>query len=143
MGSARPPAKNGADLWALLRFVAVGILNTGVDYGGFLLLTAVGLPALPAHALSYTAGLLNSFFWNKFWTFRAAGRFSLGEIIRFVIVNLAALALSGGIMELGIRVFLLPDFIAKAAALPFSFAVNFIGNRLWVFPKKSLCAEKH
>ncbi len=141
-----PPAKNHDNprparfpaflksLLTLLKFSFVGLLNTGIDYGLFLLLDFAGLPYLAAHVLSYTAGLVNSFLWNKFWTFRAARVFSFTETVRFVLVNLAALSVAGGILVLCVRVFALPDFAAKAIALPFSFAVNFLGNRFWVFP---------
>jgi putative flippase GtrA len=131
----RPPlAKKSASLITLLKFGLVGLLNTGIDYGLFLLLAAAGVPYLFAHVCSYTAGLLNSFIWNKFWTFRATRRFSFGEAVRFLLVNLAALAAAGGVLALGMEVFRFPEFVSKALALPFSLGINYLGNRLWVFP---------
>ncbi len=119
-----------------VKFALVGVMNTGIDYLVFLLLAAAGLPALPAHACSYTAGLINSFFWNKLWTFRAPRVWKPGEIVRFVLVNLTALAAAGGVLLAGRDVCGLPAALAKACALPVSLTINFLGNRLWVFPAR-------
>ena len=123
-------------LAAACRFGLVGLLNTGVDALVFFLLTEAGLSALPAHVCSYIAGLTNSFFWNKFWTFRRPGSFSVGETVRFIVVNLAALSAAGAVLLAGRDLLGWPPLLAKAAALPFSLIVNFLGNRLWVFPAR-------
>ena len=52
----------------------VGVLNTLVDFGAFNLLVFVfGMPVLVAYPFSVTAGIVNSFLWNKHWTFSAGG----------------------------------------------------------------------
>ncbi|MDI6710797.1 MAG: GtrA family protein [Bacillota bacterium] len=66
------------------RFCIVGVGNTAVDLASFLLLTLGGVPYLPAQALSYAAGMANSFFVNRRWTFRAAGQADASEDILFV-----------------------------------------------------------
>jgi putative flippase GtrA len=112
-------------------------MNTGIDFLFFLLLTAAGLPALLSHVCSYTTGLINSYCWNKWWTFRASRRRAPGEAARFLLVNLAALAAAGGVLLAGRDVCGLPEALAKACALPVSLTINFLGNRLWVFPARS------
>ena len=51
------------------RFALVGALGTGLDMGLLLLLTAAGLPTLPANVISYSAGIVNNYTWNRRWTF--------------------------------------------------------------------------
>jgi putative flippase GtrA len=130
--------KKETDFASFLKFSFVGALNTGIDYGLFVLLTTVcSVFYFPAHAISYSAGLVNSYFWNKFWTFRQTRRFSVREAALFVIVNLTAFALAGGILTLCVEVLFFPEALAKAIALPFSLSVNFFGNRHIVFPRKT------
>jgi putative flippase GtrA len=47
------------------KFGAVGLLNTALDLSLYLLLTRwIGLAAGFAKSISYSAGMLNSFYWN-------------------------------------------------------------------------------
>jgi putative flippase GtrA len=101
-----------------IKFLAVGVLNTLVDAGLYLALTRwLGLAALPtlAKGISYGAGVLNSFYWNRSWTFRSDAN-TIGALIAFVLANLAALALNAGIMHLGLNMLQLPESIAFVAA---------------------------
>lgn len=53
----------------LIRFCTVGVGNTLIDFCVFFLLTAVYVPYLIAQVCSYTAGIANSYIWNRIWTF--------------------------------------------------------------------------
>jgi putative flippase GtrA len=119
----------------LIRFAVVGVLNTGVDMAIFFLLTWFGISYVTAQVISYSCGTANSYLLNKFWTFRSSGR-SYSEIARFIIVNLASLGISLACLALlhdraGIGL-----VVAKVAATGAALAVNFIGNKLWVFKGK-------
>ncbi|HEQ72155.1 MAG TPA: GtrA family protein [Spirochaetia bacterium] len=116
-----------------IKFSLVGVLNTAIDFLLFTLLDYLGVFALIAHTCSYTAGLINSYFWNKFWTFRQPRRYSVEEAVRFILVNLVALGIAGGIILVCIQVFAFSDVIAKAISIPFSFAINFVGSKYLVF----------
>lgn len=70
-------------LVTLLRFGTVGVGNTLIDFGVFFLLTALNVPYLLAQVCSYTAGILNSYIWNRTWTFRVKEKVRGQEIIRF------------------------------------------------------------
>ena len=59
-----------------VRFLIVGLSNTAVDLIIFNLLRLIpGMPDVAAKAVSYFCGIVNSFFWNKYWTFNARGTF--------------------------------------------------------------------
>jgi len=116
-----------------LRFCTVGVGNTAVDFAAFFLLTLGGVPYLLAQALSYAAGVVNSFLLNRKWTFRVARKANVLEVARFIIVNgLSLLVLSG-------LLFILHDanhmalWISKLMATGAAIAVNYMGSRLWVF----------
>ncbi|HNB37390.1 MAG TPA: GtrA family protein, partial [Anaerolineales bacterium] len=51
------------------RFLTVGAMGTFLDFGLLTVLKLAGLPTLIANSISFTAGLLNNFTWNRLWTF--------------------------------------------------------------------------
>ncbi|MBU8787312.1 MULTISPECIES: GtrA family protein [Bacillus] len=124
-------------LVTLLRFGTVGIGNTLIDCGVFFLLTALNVPYLIAQVCSYTAGILNSYIWNRTWTFRVKEKVCGQEIIRFLIINLAA---SGIIFLLlyGLQKAGLSLVSSKVTATVGGMVINFIGNRLWVFQEPEI-----
>ncbi|MFC6653470.1 GtrA family protein [Paenibacillus rhizoplanae] len=54
-----------AGMIQFLKFNAVGLLNTFIDFAVFTLLHSLGMLNTPAQIISYSAGTANSFFWNK------------------------------------------------------------------------------
>ena len=135
-------------LGQFLKFALVGVLNTVVDFLVFQLLN------LTLGWIGYSAGVLNSYFWNSRWTFRKEHQRSAREAAAFVVVNLVSLGVSLGVLWLcrnpfGITDawvegwipawlggFVKGDTIAKLIATPCAILVNFIGNKLFVFRAK-------
>jgi putative flippase GtrA len=120
----------------LIKFGLVGFLNTAVDFGIFTLLTAAaGLGSTISHIISYTCGVLNSYFFNRTWTFKLKSKVHLMEFFMFLLVNLASLGLSTLVLnylETGANLSL---YLAKAGATICSMAINFVGSKLLVFKK--------
>lgn len=116
-----------------LRFCTVGLANTAVDFSAFFILNSWGVPYLIAQVAAYSAGVINSFFCNRKWTFGRTGRANGMEAIRFVVVNGFSLLVSSQLL------FLIYDlnhrelWLAKVGATAGGIAVNFMGSRLWVF----------
>ena len=78
-----------------VKFGAVGILNTAIDLGLYYALTRwLGLGGLPvvAKSLSYSAGILNSFLWNKFWTFQSRAG-TMKTLLPFILTALVGLGM--------------------------------------------------
>ena len=79
----------------LVKFGLVGLLNTAIDLGVFTLLTAaVRLDSVISHVISYSCGVINSYYWNRTWTFQKKGKFHPAEFLKFVLVNLVSLGAS-------------------------------------------------
>ncbi|MBY8914317.1 GtrA family protein [Bacillus sp. YC2] len=119
-------------MMTLFRFCTVGVGNTLIDFGVFFLLTAFHVPYLLAQVCSYTAGVANSYVWNRKWTFRAEHKADGKEIVRFLIINIAA----SGITFLLIYAFQKGGcslLVSKLTATAGGMVMNFIGNRIWVF----------
>lgn len=74
-----------AHLRQFARYCAVGVLNTAVTFAVIYLCSAVaGLNEYLSNILGYFAGLVNSFVFNKLWTFRSHGGYR-GEAVRFAV----------------------------------------------------------
>src|ERR1035437_4142761 len=61
-------------LFEFSKFAVVGVLNSGVDFGilnSLILITGVvsGAGFLAFKSVSVTLGVINSYLWNKYWTF--------------------------------------------------------------------------
>lgn len=73
------------------RFIAVGGINTVLDFGLLFILKSFGLPALTANICSTTAAFCFSFFANKKFTFKTNNANIKRELLLFVVVTLTGL----------------------------------------------------
>jgi putative flippase GtrA len=116
----------------LFSYAAVGVINTLVDYGIFVMLVyATGVPPTVANIISYSTGTAVSFTLNRIVTFRNIV-YSHGlrrQIWRFVLVNLTSLALSTLIVRtLSVQI---SPAAAKLASIPPILIWGFVcANRL-------------
>ncbi|MGB2787481.1 MAG: GtrA family protein [Candidatus Saccharimonadaceae bacterium] len=79
-----------------LRFVAVGGINTAIDFGFLFLLKMIGLPVIAANIGSTSLAFIFSFFANKKYTFKSRSKNVRRELILFVLVTLTGLWLIQG-----------------------------------------------
>jgi putative flippase GtrA len=134
----------------VVRFGMVGALNTGVDWGLFLVfnlvfnaLSATNLVEHPvlygtANTIAYSAGIINSFLWNKHWTFSAGGtnRWKR-EALLFLAVSVFSLAVNNGGLFLLRSVFsgtsLVHVGVHKLGTTIVTMTLNFFGYRFLAF----------
>lgn len=122
------------DAERLGKFTVVGVANTAIDFGVFMLLHGyLHLFYALAQVVSYACGMTNSYLLNKFWTFQSKKAIQLKEVVKFVVVNLVSLGVAL------LFLYLLRDAWewgiaeSKILATGGSLMVNFVGNRWWVF----------
>jgi putative flippase GtrA len=132
----------------IIRFGCVGCLNTMFDFGIFSLLNILfGFNYVISQIVSYSSGTLNSYLFNKFWTFNdtRTNKKTPMEIIQFIVVNSASL----GVSLIGLSILLkdksMNPFFAKIFSMVLAQVVNFLGYRFWVFGRieKSKRSNKH
>lgn len=116
-----------------LRFCVVGAINTGIDFTVFAILYAWGVPLFPAHTLSYSCGIINSFLLNRKWTFKEPEYQPIGQLIRFIALNLFTLSATYGLLVWFHHFWGWPTLVSRLLAMVVSLTINFIGSRLWVF----------
>ena len=88
---------NNKNFKHITKFSCVGGLNTTVDFILFCVLNSIfGVNYIISQIVSYSGGTLNSYILNKFWTFNdtKVKKKTLKEVIQFITVNLASLAIS-------------------------------------------------
>lgn len=126
--------KNKKNLAHFFKFQVVGVINFFVDYGILTLLNLVfGMSVEFANMISYSCGVINSFFLNRYWTFKIKRKFLSTHFIKFIFVNLISLGINTLAVYILADLYSLPIIGAKLIAAAFSFTVNFAGNKLLVF----------
>jgi len=131
------------------KFVTVGISNTLIDWGVLnlqILLTGItaGFFYPVFKGVSFLIAIINSFLWNKFWTFKKRETKKTGtEFLQFLIVSAIGLGINVGIASLivnliGPQAGISPKIWATVGALiatMFSMVWNFLGYKFIVFKK--------
>jgi len=117
-----------------IKFNVVGIMNTAVDFGVFMILNRyLGLIYAVSQVISYSCGMVNSYFLNKFWTFQKREGFTAIEVTKFILVNLCSLGVSLLVLYILQSKWSWEVLPSKVLATGFSVGVNFLGNKFWVF----------
>lgn len=125
----------------ILRFCTVGVGNTLIDFLVFFILTSLHVQYLLAQGISYLAGMINSYIWNRNWTFKAKEKANIQEMLRFLAINLAAYVATLLFLYVFQQKFAWPLAVSKIAATLGGMAITFMGSRLWVF-KSALSKER-
>ena len=144
-----PDASKFSWLKQLVQFGLVGGLNTVLDLlilNALLLFfpTTSTMTLLAYNAVAFSFGAVNSFFLNKYWTFRHKKNTTLREVSRFSLTTLCGMAWSTFVLWIASTV-LHPHVInstlwansAKIVSVASSALLSYAGMRLWVFIRPS------
>ncbi len=135
-----------------MRFLVVGAIGAVVDFGTFNLLAGVvGINAILASVLSFTAAVTSNFTLNRFWTYPDSRSKPMArQWVQFALVNLVGLFVRTPLFA-GLRapwtrlaerlpVAWLPmsppalgNNLALACAVGVVLIWNFVANRLWTY----------
>lgn len=131
------------------KFAAVGLSSTAIDFGILNILSmttgvTAGLILGWVNMPGFSVAVISSYFWNKFWTFRAGGSGgALHDFPKFLAVATIGLILNSGFIIL-ITTFVPLLFkvspstylnLAKIIATILVFSWNFLGMKFLVFKK--------
>lgn len=134
--------------WQLGKFIVTGGLNTFLDFAVLnilMTLTAIvsGWWFSLFKAISFSVAVINSYFWNKHWTFETEKRKG-AEFVEFLTVSLIGLGINVGTATFVVRYVAplggLPAVtwanVGAFAAIILALAWNFLGYKLLVFRKR-------
>lgn len=141
-------------IYQATKFVLVGTLNTFMDWGVLnLLLMVLSVTHGPLYPIckgsSFVVALTNSYFWNKFWTFknnrREEKKRNRTELLQFFLVSVIGFTLNVTVANIIVNSWG-PQFqmsaplwatVGASGGSLIGITWNFIGYRLIVFnPKK-------
>ncbi len=121
----------------VVKFGLVGVLNTAVDLGLYYVLTRwLGFGSLPvvAKMISYGTGVVNSYCWNRVWTFHSHDT-KARTFLLFALVSAVGLAINAATLQLMSAIPGVPEGIALMTATLLSLAWNFAIIKIRVFRK--------
>lgn len=138
-------------IWQFAKFGLIGVLNTLLDFGvlnflSYLTKVYSGSTLILLNVFAFLAANINSYFWNKSWTFSSRSRNVAAEFGRFLIVSIIGFGINSLILWLltslmhplaGISPQLWEN-IAKLAATVVYTIWNFIGYKLIVFKEATI-----
>ena len=118
----------------LIKFCAVGASGYVVNLCVF----AAFVELLDAHHLvaatgAFAVAVLNNFWWNRHWTFRARGGRAGFQAARFFAVSAVAFVVAATVLELLVSIVGVAELPAQAISIIVATPLNFIGNKMWSF----------
>ncbi len=121
-----------------IRFITVGVMNTLVDFLLFFICyQAIGIYYTISQVIGYSGGVINSFIWNKLWTFESKnnkGQTAL-EFLRFMVINGISLSVSVIGIKWLVETASWNVLLAKVLVTLIAQLINYTGYKLWVFKK--------
>ncbi|WP_050182362.1 GtrA family protein [Domibacillus robiginosus] len=108
-----------------LKFIIVGVINTGHYYAVYILMLHVwGLNFFAAHMIGFTSSLIGSFFLNTLYTYKVKPTWS--AFVRFPLTQLFNTGMTAVLLYLFVEQFHMNSSIAPLAAVFFTLPVTFI-----------------
>lgn len=131
------------------RFAIVGTFGAIVDFGTFnLLMGLIGIAAVWASVLSFSAAIVNNFLWNRYWTYPdSRSKTPRRQLVQFIIISIIGLAIRTplfaflgnrlstliGLTQLPVDVEFIGHNLALAIAVVVVMFWNFFANRYWTY----------
>lgn len=117
-----------------IKYGIVGVGNTVITAVViWVMMKWLGCSDVVSNIVGYAAGVLNSFIWNKQWTFRAASAGWVGSAVRFAVVfgicyllQLALLLYLNGHLDID-------PYYNQLIAMAFYTVINFVMNKFYTF----------
>jgi len=153
----------------LVKFAAVGILNSVISEGTYMGLMYIGVHYIPAYFIGFSLSVLNAYYWNNKYVFKASD--NCEKRVWWKVLGKTYLAYSTGLtinllmlfmwMDIivisryfnGLSVILIengftratPRFLAGVFAslidMMLTVPLNFAINKLWAFRQKEITTE--
>lgn len=130
------------ELGKLVRFAAVGVLNTAIGLG-IIYLLQIGLKQdyRFANAVGYTLGIINSFVLNRIWTFRNRDNRIARQGVRFLLSAGICWLIQLGFLTFMVEVVRLHENLAQPAGMVVYTGLNYLANRFFVFKSAGRASE--
>ena len=116
-----------------LKYALVGLVSNGVSYLLYLLATELGVGPKLAMTVLYLLGLVQTFVFNKSWSFRFAGA-ATSALVRYVTAYAIGYAINFIALMLLVDQAGLPHQLVQGMMIMVVAVMLFVAQRYWVFP---------
>lgn len=122
----------GPNIRQFIKYVIVGFLNTGVFYGIYYIMLQLGFFYAISATVGTIAGIINSYFWNKYFTFKSKKK-SIRETLKFLIVYFVQYLSNLLIIHLCINYLGISAELAGIVAIGIGLFISYFGHKFWSF----------
>lgn len=117
-----------------LRFLVVGVLNTGIDFGIYLVLTRIfNVSYVIATMIAVAIATIFAYLAHKKVSFRNTDPHSTAKIMKFFAVSLGGLIMNALIVYLGTHTLGIYDIYVKIVATGTVMFWSFFMHKYWTF----------
>jgi putative flippase GtrA len=121
-----------------IKYGLVGVGNTLLSLAViWVMMKPLGYGAVSSNITGYAVGVLNSFVWNKRWTFRSQATW-LGSALRFGLVFGVCYALQLGLLLYLDKRLAIDKYYNQIIAMAFYTVINFLLNKYFTFREQKL-----
>lgn len=115
------------------KFIIIGISNTIISYVTFVIMFdfVTTHSAFLSQCISYSAGIVWSFIWNKNWTFE--NKQQSNSFFKFIITQVSLLLLSALSLNYCVNIFTIDAKIIWVFVMAIITVINFLLSKFWVF----------
>ena len=118
----------------LSKFGFVGILNAIVSYSVFFILL-VWFNYLVSLLIAHIVGVMNSYVWNKYWTFKTE-KIQIKEFIKFNFVYVIVFVVNAIFLVFLVETLKFNPKIGQLLIIPITTIISFTGHKYWSFNGK-------
>ncbi|MCC8142692.1 MAG: GtrA family protein [Tannerellaceae bacterium] len=116
-----------------IKYGIVGVSNTVITAVViWIMMKGLGASDIFSNITGYVAGVLNSFIWNKQWTFQSSAGWA-GSALRFGIVFGICYLLQLGLLMYLNATLTIDPYYNQLIAMAFYTVINFIMNKFYTF----------
>ncbi len=129
--------QENSTLFQLSKFGFVGVLNTIIGYGSFILFLNY-TNYIVALIISHLIGVTHSFVWNKYWIFKSTGigiGAGLYEFAKFNSIYAGVFLVNAVVLIISVNILNADPRISQLIALPIITIISFTGHKYWSFGK--------
>lgn len=115
------------------RYAIVGLVSNGLLYIAYLLLTGIGMDPKISMTILYALGVLQTFVFNKKWSFRHHGKVSY-SLVKYILSYLLGYLINLFVLWYFVDILAYPHQIVQAIMIVLLAVMLFALQRYWVFP---------
>lgn len=116
----------------LYKFVFIGLISNLILYFSYLVVTQYEIGTKVAMSLLYALGVLQTFVFNKKWTFSHHGQFNVA-FLRYIVIYGAGYFVNLGALVIFVDRFGYPHQWVQGVMIPLVGVLLFVMQKIWVF----------